>query len=574
MSLLSVLTDGGKQVKRFLVLVSWIAVGAPILALTTAGTATAGIPHGTGAQRAQAHVVDLHRAYEAMLGRTAAGTIAGIVYPPGMGPSHARGGTECGEPYCPVSYGGGAVEIHPHVYLLLWGPDWVSDPSQAATAMWLEKFYSGLGEPGDDWSTITSQYGDSSGSPTFGNGVYEGYYNDLTTPPQGVAQSGLAAEADSFAQNQGITDLNDAQIVIATQSGTCPQGFEGVGCPGSGNYYCAWHSSSNVPYTNLPYMLDAGTACGENFVNPGTAGTDDGFSIVGGHEYAETITDPFPDTGWTDPNDPSYDEIADKCAWLPESNNVVLPTGSFAMQPLWSNSTDDCVINQGPQQDTVSVTNPENQSNYQFSSLSLTVGGGSSGGNALTWTASGLPTGLTIKTSDGLGVISGQITAPPTKANEPDTVTVTATDSTGAYGWATFQWTVAADVGTPITNQASSTCVNDHGYSISPGNQVTMWKCLDGAAEMFSQSSNAGELVVLGQCLTDGTAAHHGPGTLQVIDPCTGAANQVWYHNSKNEYVVEENFLCLTDPGGSTLNGEPILVEKCTDAKDQRWSGS
>jgi len=91
---------------------------------------------------------------------------------------------------------------------------------------------------------------------------------------------------------------------------------------------------------------------------------------------------------------------------------------------------------------------------------------------------------------------------------------------------------------------------------------------------MFSHPTNAGELIVLGQCLTDPVDAHHGgAGTLQIVEPCTGTANQQWFHNSQNEYVLGQNFLCLTDPGGSTQDGTPTVIEPCTGATDQRWSG-
>ena len=275
--------------KRFFVLVPWVAVGILFLALTTAGPAAAGTAQGT--HLAVGHVINLHKAYEARLRHATQGQIAGIVYPTNHS-VHGRGGNDCAEPYCPVVYQGGPVQHSPHVYLLLWGPHWSSVPAQAATATYLKNFYSGLGvQPQDSWSTVTSQYGDSSGSPTFSGTVFVGAFQDPTTPPKGVGQGGLAAEADVFASNQRITDLNDAQIIVATQSGTCPAGFSAPAvCGGSGDY-CAWHSSSNEPYTNLPYLLDAGKTCGENFVN--SSGTHDGFSVVGGHEYAETITDPF-----------------------------------------------------------------------------------------------------------------------------------------------------------------------------------------------------------------------------------------------------------------------------------------
>ena len=379
--------------KRFLLLVPWVAVGILILALTTAGSATAGTAQGTGAHRAVGRVVNLHKAYEARLGHTKKSRIAGIVYPIGTGRKRLQpqAGNGCTEPACPVADQGGPVQLTPHVYLLLWGPNWSSDPNQAATATYLKKFYKGLGvQPRDNWSAVMSQYGNGSGFPTF-NGVFMGAFQDPTVPPTGVSQGGLAAEADAFVAEQGITDQSDAQIVVATQSGTCPAGFLAPNMCGPAGDYCAWHSSSNEPYTNLPYVLDAGVHCGEHFISTNR----DGFSIVGGHEYAETVTDPFL-TAWYDPNDLNGGEIADKCAFDPHSHDVLLSTGNFAMQPLWSNSAGGCVMPVGGASDTVNVANPGNQSTYQNSALSLNVSGTSSGNHTLAWSATGLPAGLSI----------------------------------------------------------------------------------------------------------------------------------------------------------------------------------
>jgi serine protease len=88
----------------------------------------------------------------------------------------------------------------------------------------------------------------------------------------------------------------------------------------------------------MPYVTDAGSGCGQNFVNAGSAGTDDGFTIVNGHEYAETITDQYPAGGWTDS---SGNENGDKCAWISSgqgaSQNITLSTGTFAVQSTWAN---------------------------------------------------------------------------------------------------------------------------------------------------------------------------------------------------------------------------------------------
>jgi Putative Ig domain/Ricin-type beta-trefoil lectin domain len=552
--------------KRFLVLMLWVTPGILILGLATAGSTMASATQSAGASthRARIHVINLRKVYVARLGHTAQQSPPGIFYAKGLTPIAGRGGNNCTEPYCAVDYGGGSVQHNPHVYLLLWGPDWSTDPSQAATATYLQRFYSGLGvQPQDNWSTVTSQYGDSTGNPTFNGSVFEGAYYDTSTPPTGVDQSGLAAEADAFAAEQGITDLTDAQIVVATQSGTCPAGFYAPNCDGGGGYYCAWHGDSNEPYINLPYLLDAGDACGEDSVN--SNGTYDGFTIAASHEYADTITDPFPTSGWWDPDDLSGGEVGDKCAWTSDNQDVKLSTGSFAMQALWSNSG-GCVMPVGGSSDIVTVASPGIQSTYQGGNLILHISGTSSGKNyPLTWTATGLPEGLTIDASSG--VISGKIEAAPGSYK----VSVTAFDSTGSSGFTTFTWNVKTDVGTMITNQAAGICLNDHQASITPGNQVMMWACKPGPADEWSHHTNSGELIVLGQCLTD--PGHGGAGALQVIEPCTGASNQEWYHNSKNEYVVQKNLLCLTDPDGSTLNGEPVQVGTCTNAQDQRWSG-
>jgi serine protease len=289
-------------------------------------------------------VLNLHVAWLAHLEQAKLHRMAGRVYALGRQPKIAPSGGSCSEPHCPLVYHGGAVQHSPHVYMLLWGPAWQTDSGEAASASYLSGLCDGLGvQPQDDWSTTTSQYGDGSGNPSFSATVCKGTFNDTSTPPSSVTQAQLAAEADAFASSQGITDLTDAQIVVATESGICAPRF--VVCGGND---CAWHSYSNEPYTSLPYQLDAGGSCGEDF----RGGIHDGFSIVEGHEYAETLTDPYLSAWWDDVNG---QEIGDKCAWSSLSADVSLSTGSFAMQPLWSNSAGGCVMSTASTK-TVSVT--------------------------------------------------------------------------------------------------------------------------------------------------------------------------------------------------------------------------
>jgi len=218
-----------------------------------------------------------------------------------------------------------------------------------------------------------------------------------------------------------------------------------------------------------------------------------------------------------------------------------------------------------PAQDSVTVTNPGNQSTYQHGQLKLQVHGSSSGGNPLTWSATGLPDGLTIKSTTGL--VSGDIKAAPATYS----VTVTATDTTSASGSAKFSWKVKAAVGRPVQN-ATGKCLDDNDYWITPGNPVDIWRCNSTAAQKWTHPANPGELIVLGQCLTDPGSG--GGNTKQVIQPCTDASNQIWNHNSNSEYVLKANGLCLTDPSGITTNGTLVQARTCHNHKDQHWSGS
>lgn len=66
--------------------------------------------------------------------------------------------------------------------------------------------------------------------------------------------------------------------------------------------------------------------------------------IVGGHEFPESVTDPFPSTGWTDSS--GY-EIGGRCAWISSGQGaaaaVDLNSGYYAVQSRWSNNFDSNV---------------------------------------------------------------------------------------------------------------------------------------------------------------------------------------------------------------------------------------
>jgi hypothetical protein len=454
------------------------------------------------------------------------------------------------------------------VYLLLWGPNW---SSSSPAYGYLANFYSGLGVTSDDtWSTITSQYGDTNGpGPTFGASTYEGAWQDSSTPPDPVTPDDLAAEAGGLASQLGITDLADAQIVVASQSGTCfSDGFAGsCGEVNSSGSYCAWHSyatsgslAGDLPFTNLPYQLDARAGCGENFVNSGSAGTYDGFSMVAGHEYAESITDPDI-SAWYDPADTiSGAEVADKCVWGGDVwgklgsdpyGDVTLSTGRFAMQSLWSNAAGHCVLTTKP---VLDVSTPGTQKNTLGSRISLQVHASTNTGTPLTYSATGLPDGLSISASSGK--ISGRVGVTAGTYAPHFTVSGSAGSKTVSFGWQ-----VSSKPG--AVKGYASKCADDYRSRRSNGNKIDIWTC-DGLARQSITFTASRELQVAGKCITSSRGR-------AVLERCTGASDQTWTRRSNGEYVVKSAD-CLTDPGKSRKNGTQLRLETCASAADQRWS--
>lgn len=251
-----------------------------------------------------------------------------------------------------LSSHGGAVETTPAVYINYWGPEWATGfttgghPSTDAQT-YVNAFFSNTG--GSSWINSTSQYcqdvpsgtvvcSTQSSAQYIGNpqGQLVGVWNDPTPVPSRPSQSDIANAAIRLASH--FVYNPNATYLVFTPSGKSTPGF--------GTRFCAWHSSTTVSggslaYANMPYQPDAGTSCGMNFVNKAT-GYFDGFSIVGGHEYAEAQTDPFPNGGWLDG---SGAENGDKCAWISSgqgaATNVTLGGQSFAVQSLWSNASNN-----------------------------------------------------------------------------------------------------------------------------------------------------------------------------------------------------------------------------------------
>jgi Zn-dependent metalloprotease len=109
--------------------------------------------------------------------------------------------------------------------------------------------------------------------------------------------------------------------------------------------------------------------------------------------------------------------------------------------------TGDPTCTGGGGTNTVTVNNPGNRSGTVGTATSLQMTGtDSQSGQTLTWSATGLPAGLSLSSSTGL--ISG---TPSTAATY--TPTVKATDTTGAFGTTSFTWTISGGGGGGCSGQ-------------------------------------------------------------------------------------------------------------------------
>ncbi|OLE23662.1 MAG: hypothetical protein AUG49_15400 [Catenulispora sp. 13_1_20CM_3_70_7] len=380
-----------------------------------------------------------------------------------------------------LSYGGGVDGIgvqsgHSKVYLVFYGTQWgtqstnssgistfTGDPNGAAPVV--QKMFKDIGTGGETWSADLTQWCDgpnvaagATSCPSNANfvpyqsgGVLSGvwYDNSAASPSQATGhQLGVeAVNAAAHFNNTTAAANRDAYYVILSPHGTNPDNYKS---PTNSNF-------GDIAFSNQPYNIDVGQSCGTNFVNSGSAGTLDGYTMTLGHEWHEMMSDQNPAGGWTNHDSSSsyyQQENSDECAWLSPGTtggaaNVTMGSDTFAEQASWSNDTNSCAISHAilTHGNTVTVTKPANQSTTVNTAVSLQISASdSASGQTLTYSATGLPAGLGISSG---GLISGTPTATGTSS-----VTVTAKDSTGASGSASFSWTVnpAGGTGSVITN--------------------------------------------------------------------------------------------------------------------------
>lgn len=225
----------------------------------------------------------------------------------------------------------------------------------------------------------------------------------------------------------------------------------------------------------------------------------------------------------------------------------------------------------------------------------------------LTWSATGLPAGLSI--NGATGVISGKPTAAAT-----GTVTVNATDDTGATGSATFTWQVTSNTIT-LTTPGTQTAMRDrnvtpvtitatdsdpgetlsykatglpHGLSISPAGVIsgkptslqystvtitaTDSTGASGSVKLAWRVDSKGAIrstMSSGRCIADRN------GKIE-IEHCNGASSQRWLltpasNGTLTISLAKATGTCVTVKGARTASGAKVITSRCVITSSQRW---
>jgi serine protease len=491
-----------------------------------------------------------------------------------------------------LSYGGGVDGIgvqsgHSKVYLVFYGNQWGTSSTDAngnlkfsgdanGAAGAAQQMFKGIGTNSELWSAELTQWCDGAGVaagatscpsgathiPYQSGGVLSGvWYDNGAASPSSATGHQLGVEAVNAAAHFGNTTAASnryAYYVVLSPHGTNPDNYQS---PTQG--YCAWHdyngdttltggavasSYGDIAFSNQPYNIDMGASCGVGFVN--SPGTLDGWTMTLGHEWHEMMSDQNPAGGWTNHTGSSYNgqENSDECAWLsPGTNggaaNVSFGSfGTYAEQASWSNDTNSCAISHaivggGTTGNTVTVNNPGSKTGTVGTATSLQMTGTDSGGLALTYSATGLPTGLSISSS---GLISGTPSTAGTYS-----VTVTAKDSTNASGSASFTWTISTSGGG---------CASPGQKLLNPGFEsgATNWSQTSGVINTDGAHSRTG----VGYSWLDGYGTTHTDTISQSVTIPAGCSAVLTYYLSVS--TAETTTTSAYDTLSVSVNGTKV----------------
>jgi len=317
----------------------------------------------------------------------------------------------------------------PQVYLVFMGDQWGTestsggqvhfsgDPDAFAPA--LQTLYAGLGTGGEQWSGTMTQYCDGA---AFGATVCSEGDTQIPYPTGGVLagiwydnsasgpNSATAQETAGLTGHQLAAEAEAAASYFAYHDDTHDGSIDGGGAVGG----------PIVAFTNLPYVPDAGADCGAGTVT--SPGTLDGATEAASHEYAETITDQFPEgnpvPGWINTGG---EEVGDLCAYVSTGPgamfDLALGDGNVVVQGIWSNKDGGCSDGEANYTYTPTLAKFGPASGTAGSSVTVT---GTNLGTATSVLFGGVPGSVTSDTPGAVtatvpvGAVSGPVTVDTT----------------------------------------------------------------------------------------------------------------------------------------------------------------
>ncbi|PYC78261.1 hypothetical protein C7C46_16515 [Streptomyces tateyamensis] len=223
----------------------------------------------------------------------------------------------------------------------------------------------------------------------------------------------------------------------------------------------------------------------------------------------------------------------------------------------------------GSAAETVTVANPGNQSSAVGAAVSLQLAGTDSAGKPLSWSASGLPAGLSVSTG-------GLVTGTP-RTGGSSTVTVTASSGT-ASGSTSFSWAVTPVLAGAHTLTASGKALDDPNHSTGAGTQLVTWTPNGGSNQSwtFTQQADGSYQVTNGQsklCM-DVSGGSTAAGAQVIQWTCTGGTNQRWTVTpvAGGGYTVASQKSGLLLTTASSTDGALVTQQPDTGSALQHWT--
>ena len=256
--------------------------------------------------------------------------------------------------------------------------------------------------------------------------------------------------------------------------------------------------------------------------------------------------------------------------WNSSSNAFATSTGNYGIEVGDSNAnlplSGTLAVSAAELGQPVTITNPGPQEGLAGTSASVAISAAdSTSGQTLSYSATGLPAGVSISST------SGALSGTPTGAGT-STVKVTAEDGNGAQASASFVWTVEPAAALPATPYVGygGLCLDLASDSNTNGSVVDIYTCNGTNGQEWTAEAN-NTIQADGNCL-DVASGGTSSGTPVDLYTCNGTGAQVWQAQSNGELLNPQSGLCLTDPGSTTTLGTQLQIQTCSGASDQVWT--